>query len=129
MNDSSFEKILEMDCEGRYEIFLDMVSDERDIWIVLNDQGEFLKIFSEDDGVEYLPVWPHSDFAGTYCDNENGLEVKCISVPEFFSRWVPGLERDKLMVGVFPKLAEDVWMAEPSELKSDLQDVFSNIDF
>ncbi len=127
MNDISFEDVLKMDCEDRYEIFLGMVAEEREIWILLNDDNQFLKIFDEDNGIEFLPVWPHSDFALSYCNSsDQKLSPKCISVPTFFAKWVSGLENDGLKVGVFPNAGPDVWIMEPSEVKSDLQDEFSN---
>lgn len=130
MNDNSFDEIIKLNCEERYEIFLDMVAEERELWILINAEKQFLKIYSQDDNIEFLPIWPHSDFTRVYCqDAQEKLSPKCISVPEFFSKWVPGLERDDLKVGVFPNSGADVWIMEPSEVKSDLQDEFSNFDF
>lgn len=127
MNEISFEDIEKMDCESRYEIFLSLVADEREIWVLINSSNEFLKIHAEDDDVEYLPVWPHADFAASYVQSSGeNLTAKNITVPEFFARWVPGLDRDGLKVGVFPIKDVDVWILDPQELKSDLQDEFSN---
>jgi hypothetical protein len=123
----SFEEIEKLDCEGRYEIFLSIVAEERDIWVLVNEKMEFLKIHAEDLGIEYLPIWPHKDFTKYHCNSPTQkLSPKCLTVPEFFAKWVPGLERDSLKVGVFPNSGEDVWIMEPSEIKSDLQDEFSN---
>lgn len=130
MNDSSFEEVAKLGCEERYEIFLSMVAEERDIWILINEEKQFLKIYSQDNEIEFLPIWPHSDFTHAYCKgSKEKLSPKCISVPEFFTKWVPGLEGDELKVGVFPNSGSDVWVMEPSEIKSDLQDEFSNIGF
>lgn len=128
MNDLSFDEILELNCGERYEIFLGIVADERDIWILINEEKHFLKIYSEENEFEFLPVWPNSDFAFSYSKRaKEKLTPKCISVPEFFSKWVSGLENDELKVGVFPTSRSDVWIMEPSEIKADLQDEFSNI--
>lgn len=126
MSDSSLEEIIKLGCEERYEIFLDMVADEREIWILVNDDKEFLKIYSEENNIEFLPIWPHSDFTRIYCEGAQiKLQAKCLSVPEFFAKWVPGLEADDIQVGVFPNSGSDVWIMEATELKSELQDVFS----
>ncbi|WP_236074961.1 DUF2750 domain-containing protein [Teredinibacter purpureus] len=130
MKDLSFKEIEKMDCESRYEIFLSMVAEERDIWVLVNEKKEFLKIHSEDHGFEYLPVWPHAEFTEFYSNSSTEkLSPKSVSVPEFFSRWVPGLERDGLKISVFPNAGTEVWIMEPSEVKSDLQDEFSNSEF
>ena len=127
MTDNSFEEIVKLSCEERYEIFLGMVAEERDIWILINSEKQFLKIYSQDNEIEFLPIWPHSDFAQTYGKSSTEkLTPKCLTVPEFFSKWVPGLEGDELKVGVFPNSGSDVWIMEPSELKSDLQEEFSD---
>ncbi|MFL0810061.1 MAG: DUF2750 domain-containing protein [Agarilytica sp.] len=127
MNDISFEEIEKLDCESRYEIFLQMVAEERDVWVLINEKNEFLTIHSEDHEIEYLPVWPHSDFTKHHRTGTNEkLIAKCVSIPEFFTKWVSGLEGDGLQVGVFPTSGPDVWIMEPSEVKSDLQEEFSN---
>jgi hypothetical protein len=131
VNDISFEEIENLDCESRYEIFLQMVAEERDVWILINEKSEFLTIHSEDHEIEYLPVWPHSDFTkhhstSTSTSASEKLTAKCVSIPEFFAKWISGLEGDGLQVGVFPTSASEVWIMEPSEVKSDLQEEFSN---
>jgi len=56
MNDISFEEMAKLDCESRYEIFLSMVAEQREIWILVNDEGQFLKIDADDnsDGFSFL---------------------------------------------------------------------------
>lgn len=123
----NLEEIEKLDCESRYEIFLELVAEERDIWILINEDNEFLTNHLEDGETKYLPVWPSSDFAQRYCEKSSEkLIPKSISVPQFFSKWVSGLEGDDLQVGVFPISGMDVWIMEPSEFKSDLQEEFSN---
>ena len=130
MIDINSDVIKSLDSESRYEVFLSLVAEERDIWILVNDDNEFLKIHFEDQDLEYLPIWPNAEFAEDYCASANEkLTTKSITVPEFFTKWVPGLEGDRLLVGAFPVAGSDVWLTEPSELKSDLQDTFSNQGF
>jgi len=63
----------------------------------------------------------------SYCKSSSDkLSPKSIAVPEFFAKWISGLEGDGLQVGVFPGAGADVWVMEPAEVKSDLQDEFSN---
>lgn len=126
MSDLSYQDVMQLDCEQRYDTFLTQVAEEREVWILLNSAGEFLKIHSLDDDFEYLPLWPSAEFARAY--SEGGDEVlspKAIAAPEFFTKWVPGLTRDELKVGILPSSGKDVWVMEPAELKSELQDEFS----
>lgn len=121
------EEVENLDCESRYEVFIGLVAEERDIWILINEENEFLTNHLEDNETKYLPVWPSPELALRYCKKtDEKLTPKSISVPQFFSKWVSGLEGDDLQVGVFPISGMDVWIMEPSEIKSDLQEEFSN---
>lgn len=126
MSDNELKSVLELDCEDRYDYFLSVVGEEKEIWILANNDQQFLKIYAEDDGFEYLPVWPTEEFATNYCEDSQDLSPKSISLPEFFEKWVPGLMKDALEIGVLPGLDSDVWVTPPSELQKDLQEELSN---
>lgn len=125
MSNDGLAEVLGLDGEERYDYFLSQVGEEREIWILVNAENRFLKISSEEDGVEYLPVWPASAFALDYAKGAEELSPKSISLPDFFRKWVPGLAKDGLEVGVFPGLDKTVWITEAEELKRDLQDAMS----
>lgn len=126
MANNGLAEILGLDGEERYDFFLSQVAEEREIWILVNADKRFLKISSDDEGVDYLPVWPASDFAVDYANGTDGLVPLSISLPDFFRKWVPGLTKDGLEVGVFPGLDKTLWITEPEELKRDLQDAMSD---
>ncbi len=113
--------LFELDCEERFDYFLNTVDAEKEIWVLVNDSREFLKIFAEDEGFEYVPVWPSSALAQAYVQEEAGLTPKSIALPEFMQKWVAGLTRDGLDVGVFPAPDGSVWLLKPDELKRELQ--------
>lgn len=125
MSNEILESVLELDGEERYDYFLSQVLEEREIWILVNADNRFLKIESEEDGVAYLPVWPASEYAVAYAKDSADLSPKSISLPDFFRKWVPGLTKDGVDIGVFPGQDEEVWITEPKELKNDLQDDLS----
>ena len=125
MSSEDLDQVMEMDGEERYDYFLSQVAEEREIWILVNSDSRFLKIAADDGDVEYLPVWPASAFASEYASGGDELTPRSISLPDFFRKWVPGLTKDGLDVGVFPGLDKTVWITEPEELKRDLQDVMS----
>lgn len=126
MTDVSIEDVLALDSEERYEFFLSLVAETRDIWILVSVDQHFLKIHLEEDDLEYLPVWPSTELAQHYCDGlQDKLKPMSITVPTFFSKWISGLEGDEIKVGTIPKEGADVWVVEPSELKIDLQEMFA----
>lgn len=127
MSSNELKRVLELNGEERFDYFLSQVLEERELWILVNAENRFLKIESEDDGMAYLPVWPDADFALDYAHGSDGLQPKCLSLPEFFRKWVPGLTRDGLEIGVFPGLDGTLWITGPAELQQDLQDEMSNL--
>lgn len=122
MNQDELSRVLEMDGEERYDYFLSEVAEERELWILVNSENRFLKIESEEGDVAYLPVWPSSGFAVEYAKGSDELSPKSIPLPTFFKKWVPGLTKDGLEIGVFPGKDDTLWITEPEELKRDLQE-------
>ncbi|WP_404364373.1 DUF2750 domain-containing protein [Marinobacter sp.] len=125
MNSEELNYVLEMGGEERYDYFLSQVIETREIWILVNAENRFLKIVSGDGDVEYVPVWPGADFAAEYAKGSGDLSPKAVPLPDFFRKWVPGLSKDGLEVGVLPGSDQTVWITEPEELKRDLQDELS----
>jgi len=116
----------ELDFEARYDAFLSLVADTREIWILVNADHAFLKIYSEEDAQEYVPVWPSAATAREYAQSlDESLSPKALSVPEFYQRWVPGLSKDEIEVGVFPTSDAYIWLTSAKELKQDLDDAMS----
>ncbi|GGC60046.1 DUF2750 domain-containing protein [Marinobacter halophilus] len=126
MSNNDLTEVLGLDGEERYDYFLSQVGEDREIWILVNAENLFLKISSEEEGVEYLPVWPASAFAQEYAKDAEDLSPKSIPLPDFFRKWVPGLTKDGVEVGVLPGLDKTVWITEAEELKRDLQDAMSD---
>lgn len=125
MNNDELAATLGLDGEERYDLFLSLVAEEREIWILVNADNRFLKITSDDDGMAYLPVWPAEIFARDYAKDSTDLLPLSVSLPDFFRKWVPGLSKDGLDVGVFPGLDNTLWITDPEELKRDLQDAMA----
>ena len=116
-----------LDCESRYDYFLSAVGEEREVWILINDDDCFLKIYSEEEGFEYLPVWPTEADAQAYLQTSGeDLKTMSIALPEFLNKWITGLTKDDLVVGVSPGEDKSVWLTEPAELKADIQEELSS---
>ncbi|MBN8430945.1 DUF2750 domain-containing protein [Microbulbifer salipaludis] len=123
MSTDDLKAILDLDCEARYEYFLDLVGEEREIWILVNSDEHFLKLHSEDQGgFEYLPIWPSTEFAEAFATEDSDLQPRSVALPQFLNRWLPGLKKDGIEVGVFPGADDSVWITEPADLEQDLRD-------
>ncbi|WP_066965807.1 DUF2750 domain-containing protein [Microbulbifer sp. Q7] len=123
MSTDDLKAILDLDCEARYEYFLDLVGEEREIWILINRDEHFLKLHSEDQGgFEYLPIWPSTEFAEAFATEDSELQPRSVPLPQFLNRWLPGLEKDGIDIGVFPGSDESVWITGPNDLGNDLRE-------
>ncbi|SHE92223.1 Protein of unknown function [Microbulbifer donghaiensis] len=125
MSNDRLQSVLELSCEERFDYFLDVVGEEREVWILINSEEHFLKLHSDDDDIEYLPVWPDSELAAAYAGNDTDLKPRGIPLPQFLKKWLPGLKQDGIEVGVIPAPDMSVWITEPSELEQDLRDELS----
>lgn len=126
MSKEEQQAILELDTEDRYEVFLDLVGEEREVWILVNSEQHFLKLHADEQGgFEYLPVWPAAEFATIYAGDDSDLTPKSIALPQFLKKWLSGLERDGIEIGVFPAPDGSVWITEAAELERDLRDELS----
>ncbi|OZG74732.1 hypothetical protein BTA51_07095 [Hahella sp. CCB-MM4] len=128
MNQDQIEQILKLSCDERYDYSLVDMVDSKEIWILINGDDQFLKLFSEEEDIEYLPIWPAEDFAKAYASDLNeGLIPKSIALPHFLNKWIPGLQRDGLQVNVFPSSMDDSsWIMPADELRDDLKNELSN---
>ncbi|MCK7595840.1 DUF2750 domain-containing protein [Microbulbifer sp. CAU 1566] len=123
MSNNDLQAVLDLSCEERYEYFLDLVGEEREVWILINSDEHFLKLHSDEDGgFDYLPVWPSIEFAEAHAGSDADLSPRSIPLPQFLNRWLPGLKKDGIEVGVFPGSDESVWITEPKDLEQDLRD-------
>lgn len=122
------DNVLQLDCQSRFEYFLEQVGDARELWILVSTDQQFLIIHSKDDNSELLPVWPSAAFATAYLKGlDEDLSPKSIALPEFFAKWVKGLEQDAIDVSVFPNAVDDVWVMTAGELKQELQNEMNNL--
>jgi uncharacterized protein DUF2750 len=117
--------ISDMDCEQRYDYFISLVVEERELWILVNSDKCFLKIYADEDDFEYVPLWPSAELAQAYVAADTSLTPQKISLPEFMQKWVPGLTKDGLAIGVFPGSDGSIWHCEAKELERDLKDELS----
>ena len=127
MNDQDIAQLLSSESEERYDFFLANLVEEKEVWILINDNNEFLKVFAQEEDFEYLPVWPNIELAKHYAKTGAGLTPKSIALPDFIGKWVKGLKRDDLEVGIIPAPDGSIWVMSAEELKNDIQDELSNM--
>ncbi len=55
-----YQATLALDADQRYEHFLQQVVENKEVWILKDDEGCMLLT---DDGDDCIPVWPYPDYA------------------------------------------------------------------
>ena len=92
----------------------------RNFWILEDNNENFLIITPQQD-LEYLPVWPHTDYALAFHEVYPSLKPSRIQLDTFLEIWLPNLNNDGLKVGVLPNLGTTVWIIDPLDLKEELE--------
>ena len=119
LTDRQRREVAGQSAEQRYQYFIDQVVDAGEVWSLRADDG-WVEVSSED-GEPCMPVWPHPDFAAEWAtDGWEDCRPAAIDLDTWLSRWTLGLERDGVMLVVFPGLDEDGMVLPASELSEAL---------
>ena len=121
INEKEIENVLSRNGEERYYHFIARVSDWEELW-GLKDKNGWVTA-EDDEGEKSIPFWPHEEYA-RLCANGSwqGNDPTPIELSVFIEKWLPGMEKDGLLVAVFPTPSEKSLQISPSKLKSDLEE-------
>ncbi len=83
----------------------------------------------DDEGGEYVPVWPHPRFAQACAVGRwTGAEPRAIPLADWLGKWIPGMERDGRYVVAFPTPDDRGWIIPPSGMRADLEEELSLLE-
>ncbi len=121
---------LTKDFDENYEIFLEDAIDSGVVWGIAvkskdtkeENAVEFAVCGSEEmDGIDVMPFWSRKAFAQAVClDEWADCEPQPVDVDDFIDNWLPGLQKDGLMVGINWTTDLEGTEIEPLELSLDL---------
>ena len=66
MNTPQFNAILKLESRERFNHFVSKVAGCGELWAAKNDEGWLVPLAPE--GFEYLPIWPHPEYAQEMTD-------------------------------------------------------------
>ncbi len=119
-SDKEIEAVLRLPGPKRYSHFIKRVADMERLW-GLWDEGWAMT--ADDQGRQLLPVWPHERYAALWAVGEWAAYVpKPIELKEWLERWIPGLEKDRILVAVFPTPDGKGVPVEPRRMENDLRE-------
>lgn len=121
MNDTtSLNQLFGMKSDQRYDAFLESVFVSKQVWLLRDEEG-CLMVVSGDE--ECIPVWPSSEAAEACAIADwKGFEPMSVSLEDWLTKWLPGMDRDGRAAAVCPNLAGESLVVSAPELLAELQD-------
>jgi len=125
--DKEIAAVLQLDGPKRYSYWVKKVADQQVVWSLWQADGWALA--ADDQGRQLVPVWPHEKFAELCArDVWAGYAPKAIEIEAWMERWIPGMQRDTILVAVFPTPNDRGVAVDPAKLGEDLQEELSNYE-
>lgn len=120
VSDKEYAAIVRLSPRERYEYFIKRAASSGKVWSLRSSDGW---VVSEDDeGRRSLPVWPHRRFADASAVGAwDGAAAAAIDIDEFIAGSLDQLNRDEMLVLVFPGPDERGEQVGTARLASDLE--------
>lgn len=118
VNGKEFDNALHLAPEERYQYFIKKVADWREVW-------SYGVMVGPSWGPRIARSWYRCGrpiFAEAFAVGEwLGYKPQRIELEDWLTKWIPGMEKDRRLVAVFPALESQTTTASPLKLKSDLE--------
>lgn len=116
MNDKN---INELPDNERYEYLINYSADNKEIWLLKAFDGMYA-MFEDNNGQEYMPVWPEQKYAEQYAaDDWDGYVPDKMEAYEFIN-WMQELKDDKIIIAAFPNSNSRIIPIDPLDIKKHL---------
>jgi hypothetical protein len=96
MHPKQLENVFALTSKQRYEHFISKVCDWEELWI-LADQNQNFRIITPQENLEYLPIWPHADYASAFHEIYPSHKPSRVELDSFLEIWL----LDLIIVHVF----------------------------
>ncbi len=124
MHDKKIANVLSMSPEERLGYFVRKVSDFEEVWGLFDDGWTTSET---DDGAKVISFWPEQAFADKCAVEQwSSYLPKVISLSDFIEKWLPGMEKDGVLMGIFQTPENKAVVLAPSELLEMLNEELEN---
>jgi hypothetical protein len=109
---------------GRFKYFLKTVVSTEEVYGLLDDEGWGL--LSDESLGDLIPLFPDADFAERFrqaAQWEDSYHPEAIDLQELM-HWLDDMERDGLLLAIFPNEAFESVVYQPARLKTELLSIF-----
>jgi hypothetical protein len=114
------KKVNELTESERYDYFIDQALMQNEIWLLQAQEGLYA-MCEDDNGKQYIPVWPAKEFSDSYATGEwEEYQSERMDLKEFID-WMQELRDDEIFIGVFPDEHMHAIPTDPIKLKKQLK--------
>jgi hypothetical protein len=123
-NDKEFQNVIALSGPKRYDYLVSRVADFEELISLRSEDGWVMAGTS--DGRQCLPVWPFVRFAQACATGIwTGSEPTSIPLDAWITRWLPGMDRDNVLIAAFPTPSDTGVVVSPSRFKEDLDEALA----
>ena len=127
LNAKEYGAVRGLPIKTRYKYLVKRAADWQELWSLHSADGWV--VGEDDDGREFIPVWPHPRFAES---ETNAVWADAtpepIEVHDWIDSWTTDLVHDKRLVGIFPVAGQENAVMEPWAFATDLRDELSLLE-
>lgn len=122
-NQENITKLFKKPGEKRYDYFIKKVVENEEVYGLADEEGWAL--LGDDSDADILPLFPAADLAEAFrqATDFDEYAVEALDVNELMA-WFDDMEKDNLLVAVFPNPELNGAVVELKQLKADLQKAF-----
>lgn len=120
MHQKKIENLFKMSGKDRYQYFIRKVADFETVWGLFADGWAMT---ADDEGKKAIPFWPEKELSSMCATEEwENYIPKKIELDPFLSKWIPGMEKDGVLLAIFPTPEKKGVLTPPKELLSSLKE-------
>ncbi|GBC59404.1 hypothetical protein DENIS_0343 [Desulfonema ishimotonii] len=120
MHQKKIENLLKMSGKERFLYFVRKVADFEEVWGLFADGWAMT---ADNEGRKAIPFWPEKDFSNLCAEGAwKNYNSKQIKLDKFMSKWLPGMEKDGVLVAIFPTPKNKGVIIQPKELSASLEE-------
>lgn len=116
MKNNKINNVINLTASERYNYFIRKISDFEEVWGLKDEEGWALMGNNEQ---VLFPVWCETEFA-ELC-KWNNYQPTPIPLDDFIEKLLPMLEKDNIMLAVFPIPKEKGIICKIQDVRSDIE--------
>jgi len=119
LDENQFNTVTALAASQRYSYAIRKIVETQEVWSLC--EGEVWAMGQDPIGRQFLPIWPHPDFADR-CRAQHWKhhQPRQIDLEAWRQRWIGGIHEAHKFISVFPVPSGGAVMVSPEKLRRDL---------